>query len=111
MSHRVTVVNGDGVGPEVIAGACRVLEAAVPSMEWDVQPLGAEAVARNENSDQIVRLPASSKPREVTFSTHLEPEAKVGIWISVLSLAIAAIALIWGLAGLDRSRFRRRPSA
>jgi hypothetical protein len=65
-----------------------------------VKITGAEAVARNENSDQIVRLPASSKPREVTFATHLEPEAKVGIWITVLSLAIAAIALIWGLAGL-----------
>lgn len=71
---------------------------------------GAEAVARTENSDQIVRLSASRQPREVTFSTHLEPEAKVGIWITLISLAIAAIALIWGLAGLDWSRLPRRSS-
>jgi hypothetical protein len=61
---------------------------------------GAEAVARNENSDQIVRLPASSRPREVTFSSHWESKITVGIWITVLCLAISAIALIWGLAGL-----------
>lgn len=71
---------------------------------------GAEAVARNENSDQIVRLPASDQPREVTFSTHLEPEAKVGIWITLASLLIAAIAFLWGLAGLDWRRLRRRSS-
>ncbi len=76
-----------------------------------VKITGAEAVARNENSDQIVRLPASSKPREVTFATHLEPEAKVGIWITVLSLGIGAIALIWGLAGLPWRTYLRRFSS
>jgi len=60
---------------------------------------GAEAVARNPESDQIVRLPASSKPREVTFSSHWESKVSVGIWITVLCLAASLIALIWGLAG------------
>jgi hypothetical protein len=75
-----------------------------------VKVTGAEAVARNENSDQIVRLPASSKPRQVTFSSHWEAKVTVGIWITAISLVIAAIALIWGLAGLDWRRLRRRSS-
>ncbi|MBS1675772.1 MAG: hypothetical protein JST08_00155 [Actinobacteria bacterium] len=72
-----------------------------------VKITGAEAVARNGNSDQIVRLPASDKPREVTFAGHWDTGVTVGIWITVISLAIAAIALIWGLARLDWSRLRR----
>ncbi len=67
---------------------------------------GAEAVARNANSDQIVRLPASSKPREVTFSSHWETKVTVGIWISVICLAAGLIALIWGLAGAWTGRRR-----
>jgi hypothetical protein len=74
-----------------------------------VKITGAEAVARNENSDQIIRLPASNEPREVTFASHWGAEVTAGIWITVISLVIAAIALIWGLAGLDWSRLRRRP--
>ncbi len=69
---------------------------------------GAEAVARNENSDQIVRLPASTKPRKVTFSSHWGAEVTAGIWITVICLAIALLALIWGLAGLDWRSLRRR---
>jgi hypothetical protein len=72
-----------------------------------VKITGAEAVARNENSDQIVRLPASSKPREVTFASHWGTEVTVAIWITVISLVIGAIALIWGLAGVDWPRLRR----
>jgi isocitrate dehydrogenase (NAD+) len=45
VSPRVTVVEGDGVGPEVIAGACRVLQAALPSIEFDRRLLGAVATA------------------------------------------------------------------
>jgi hypothetical protein len=75
-----------------------------------VKITGAEPVARNENSDQIVRVPASDEPREVTFATHWETKVTVGIWSTVISLAIGAIALIWGLAGLDWSRLRRRSS-
>jgi hypothetical protein len=65
---------------------------------------GAEVVGRNENTDQVIRLPASSKPREVTFSSHWGAEVTLGIWITVICLAAAAIALIWGLAGVDWRR-------
>ncbi len=73
-----------------------------------VKITGAEAVARNENSDQIVRVPASDKPREITFATHWGTEVTAGIWITVISLVVGAIALIWGLAGLPWRSYLRR---
>lgn len=46
MSYRVTLIPGDGIGPEVIEAARLVLEATGLKFEWDVQPAGAEALAR-----------------------------------------------------------------
>ncbi|MCL2450623.1 MAG: isocitrate/isopropylmalate dehydrogenase family protein [Polyangiaceae bacterium] len=41
MVHPITLIPGDGIGPEVTAAAQRVLDAAGVSIEWDVQHAGA----------------------------------------------------------------------
>jgi isocitrate dehydrogenase (NAD+) len=41
----VTLVHGDGIGPEVIAAACRVLEASGAALEWEPVEVGAQAFA------------------------------------------------------------------
>ena len=43
----VTLIPGDGIGPEVADAAVRVLEAAGSEIEWDRQIVGAEALARS----------------------------------------------------------------
>jgi isocitrate dehydrogenase (NAD+) len=45
-THRVTLIPGDGVGPEVIGAAVKVIDAAGIDIEWDRQEAGARAVAR-----------------------------------------------------------------
>ena len=45
MNHTVTFVPGDGIGPEVTSAARRVLDAALPTIDWDLQELGSAAVA------------------------------------------------------------------
>jgi isocitrate dehydrogenase (NAD+) len=40
ISHRVTLIPGDGVGPEVSLATRRVLDATGVSIEWDVQEAG-----------------------------------------------------------------------
>jgi len=45
-SHRVTLIPGDGVGPEVIAAAVKVIEAAGVHIDWDRQAAGASAIVR-----------------------------------------------------------------
>jgi isocitrate dehydrogenase (NAD+) len=46
MSRRVTLIPGDGVGPEVVDAARRVVEATGASLSWDVRPLGTDAFDR-----------------------------------------------------------------
>jgi isocitrate dehydrogenase (NAD+) len=45
--HRITLLPGDGIGPEVTASARAVVEAAGVDVEWDVHEAGA-AVAERE---------------------------------------------------------------
>jgi isocitrate dehydrogenase (NAD+) len=41
--HRVTLIEGDGIGPEVTAAACAVLDAAGARIEWEKVPAGQAA--------------------------------------------------------------------
>src|SRR5512141_200506 len=43
MAHDVTLIPGDGIGPEVSAAAVRILEATGVKFNWDRQEAGAEA--------------------------------------------------------------------
>ena len=45
MAHRVTLIPGDGTGPELTEATRRVLEATGVEFEWDVQPAGADVMA------------------------------------------------------------------
>src|SRR3989454_12739656 len=44
MSHRVTLIPGDGVGPELSEATRRVLEATGVEFEWDVQEAGVDVM-------------------------------------------------------------------
>lgn len=45
MTHRVTLIPGDGIGPDVVAAARRAVEATGVEVEWDEQPAGAAAMS------------------------------------------------------------------
>jgi isocitrate dehydrogenase (NAD+) len=44
MAHRVTLIPGDGIGPEITEATRRVLEATGVALEWDVQQAGADVM-------------------------------------------------------------------
>ncbi|NOY89296.1 MAG: isocitrate/isopropylmalate dehydrogenase family protein [FCB group bacterium] len=44
MAHKVTLIPGDGIGPEITESAVRVIEAAGVDIEWDRQLAGIPAV-------------------------------------------------------------------
>jgi isocitrate dehydrogenase (NAD+) len=46
MAVAVTLIPGDGIGPQITAATVRVLEASGAEIEWDVQVAGMAAVAR-----------------------------------------------------------------
>ena len=43
MSHRVTLIPGDGIGPEVTSAVIRILEATGVKFEWETFAVGTEA--------------------------------------------------------------------
>jgi isocitrate dehydrogenase (NAD+) len=47
MEHRVTLIPGDGIGPEVTEAALKVVEAAGVAVEWDRVEAGADVVTKH----------------------------------------------------------------
>jgi isocitrate dehydrogenase (NAD+) len=46
MIHKVTLIPGDGIGPEVVQAAVRILEATGVKFEWESFAAGSEAFAK-----------------------------------------------------------------
>lgn len=46
MAHAVTLIRGDGTGPELMEAARRVLEATGVQFDWDVQDAGVDAMEK-----------------------------------------------------------------
>jgi isocitrate dehydrogenase (NAD+) len=44
--HKITLIPGDGIGPEVTGAAVRIIEAAGVEIEWENFFIGAEALSR-----------------------------------------------------------------
>ena len=66
MTHRVTLIPGDGIGPEVCDAARSAVEATGVAIEWDVQEFGAEAYLR-EGPALLERVIASVRERGVAL--------------------------------------------
>ncbi len=47
MSYTVTLIPGDGIGPEVMAAAVRVLSATGVAFEWETEPAGIAAIGEH----------------------------------------------------------------
>jgi len=45
MAHRVTLIPGDGIGPELAEATCRVLDASGVAFEWEPVEAGEAAIA------------------------------------------------------------------
>ena len=48
MSHRVAVIPGDGAGPEVVAEACKAVDALGVGVEWNELPWGSDYYRAND---------------------------------------------------------------
>jgi isocitrate dehydrogenase (NAD+) len=47
MSYTVTLIPGDGIGPEVVAAAVRVLSATGIDFDWETEPAGISAIGEH----------------------------------------------------------------
>ncbi len=46
MAYRITLIPGDGIGPEVTAAVVRILQASGVAIEWDIHEAGINAVEK-----------------------------------------------------------------
>jgi isocitrate dehydrogenase (NAD+) len=60
MSHRITLIPGDGIGPEIVEAVQRIVRAAAVDIEWDRHDAGMMAFKRK----------GTSLPREVIDSVQ-----------------------------------------
>src|SRR2546428_9142368 len=44
--HRITLIPGDGIGPEVASAVVRIIEASGVEIEWETHYAGAEALEK-----------------------------------------------------------------
>ena len=69
MAYTVTLIPGDGIGPEVVKATVRILEATGLKFEWESFAAGAEAFAKyneyipKELTESIERTHMGSKGR------------------------------------------------
>jgi isocitrate dehydrogenase (NAD+) len=56
MSHRVTLIAGDGIGPEVTEAVLRILNAAGVSIEWEAHEAGVTALERQGSTLPLALL-------------------------------------------------------
>jgi isocitrate dehydrogenase (NAD+) len=49
MAHRITLIFGDGIGPEIMAAATRVLEATGVAFDWEEHEAGIRAYEKSGN--------------------------------------------------------------
>lgn len=66
MTHRVTLIPGDGVGPEISEATKRVIEATGVQIEWDIQYAG-EDIYKNEGTPLPGRVIESIKKNKVAI--------------------------------------------
>jgi isocitrate dehydrogenase (NAD+) len=69
-SYRVTLIPGDGVGPELVDAARVAIEATGVPLEWDVQPAGLSVVER-EGTPMPRRVLESIRSRRVALKGPL----------------------------------------
>src|SRR5215207_10100521 len=46
MKHTITLIPGDGIGPEIVAATVRIIEATGVDIEWETQIIGAQALEK-----------------------------------------------------------------
>jgi isocitrate dehydrogenase (NAD+) len=67
VSYRVTLIPGDGTGPEIAEATRRVLEATGITFEWDVQEAGADVMDRYDGNPLPEQVLASIRRNRVAI--------------------------------------------
>jgi isocitrate dehydrogenase len=71
-THKITLINGDGIGPEVVSSTCKILEATGVKFDWEVCEAGAEVFKRGVASGVPLETVESIQRNRVVLKGPLE---------------------------------------
>ena len=77
-THTVTLIPGDGVGPEITLAARRVIDAAGVSIDWEVAEAGAEVFRKGDSSGVPTETRDSIERTQVALKGPLETPVGFG---------------------------------
>ncbi len=77
MGHTVTLIRGDGIGPEVAAATKRVVDATGVKIDWDIQDAGVDVHAR-EGTPLPERVKESMKRTKVCLKAPITTPVGTG---------------------------------
>ncbi len=77
-SHRVTVIPGDGVGPEVVRSAVRIIDAVGVKVDWEEAEAGAEVFKKGDTSGVPAATRESIQRTRVVLKGPLETPVGFG---------------------------------
>jgi isocitrate dehydrogenase (NAD+) len=108
MSHRLTLIPGDGIGPEVTGAVMRVLDAADFDAEWEEFPAGAAAL-KDYGTTLPIPLLESIRRNKVALKGPIttpigEGFTSVNVGLRKALGLYANLRPVWNLPGV-RSRF------
>ena len=64
--HRLTLIPGDGIGPEITNAVTEIIKSAGVEIDWDVQPAGAD-IAESEGTPLPERVIQSIKKNKIAL--------------------------------------------
>lgn len=76
MKHKITLIPGDGIGPEIIAATVRVIEASGVDVEWETQILGAQALEKYGDTLPAVTIDSIKKNKVALKGPQMTPIGK-----------------------------------
>jgi isocitrate dehydrogenase (NAD+) len=88
VAYRVTLIPGDGVGPELISAARRVIEATEVRIEWDVEEAGA-LVAEREGTPLPERILDSIRTNRVALKGPVTTPLGTAVGTGIASVNVA----------------------
>jgi isocitrate dehydrogenase (NAD+) len=108
MTHRITLIPGDGIGPEVTDAVVRIINAAGVAIEWDPQLAGVQAF---ERTGQALPLELVDSVRRNRVALKGPVTTPIGEGFTSVNVGLrkaldlyANLRPVWNLAGV-RSKF------
>jgi len=77
-THKITLINGDGIGPEVVGSTRKILEATGVKFDWEICEAGAEVFKRGLPSGVPMETVESIQRNRVVLKGPLETPVGFG---------------------------------